>query len=862
MIKLNRQYLKSRSYYAKEILGFLFILFAIFFFRHQRHELQELGTVLHDSNILLIILGISITVIYCICHAMMYRYSFNSIGAVIGWGDGLKLFLKRNFVSVFLPGGGVTSLAFFSTEIEKGGISRTRISLASYIYGLVGIFTVFLVTIPVMIYLLFTRQEIKGDLLAFAVLSLTILLLVAATFSLLKKGWAYTQLVRFWPDTELILQEIEASNFSLASLIKTILVSLFIEFLGMVHLLVAMKALGIEGHLDAAIVGYVIATLFLVISPFLKGLGAVELSLVFVLKGYGLDTTQAAAVTFLYRLFEFWMPLIFGAFSFILNKRNIVLRIWPALMLFALGIVDIISVLTPALKDRLEILTNFLPVEALRLSGGLVLLIGVLQLITAAFLLKGMRSAWNMAFLLCILAIAGNLVKGLDYEEATVALTVLIILLLTRKQYYVKTNRNLQNFSLGIALCIFAAVTVYGVVGFYFLDKRHFGIDFSLPFAIQSTFDNFILLNAGGLVAKTHFASLFLYSIRLLGAGSILLVFYGSIKPYLFEDSAEESEREQAGQLLEKFGHSSVDYFKTYSDKLFFFPENIEGFIAYRAAGDFAIALEGPVCSNNENIKLEILRQFEDFCLQNGLKTAYYRVDDKEIELYEKLGKRNIIIGQEAIVDVEAFSLEGGAKKSLRNALSSVQKKGFLIKTYHPTVKSGILQKIRQVSNDWLLNLQREEMVFSQGQFDEEELKDQVILTLENSDEKIVAFLNIIPDFAAQEITYDLIRKTSDAPGGNMDALIVELINYAKANGFQFLNMGMAPMSGIEKGRDLPERTVKFAYEKLRMFSHYHGLRDFKQKFSPVWEDRFLVYDTHFDLLRLPSALNAVMKTE
>ncbi|MEH3113024.1 phosphatidylglycerol lysyltransferase domain-containing protein [Pedobacter terrae] len=862
MIKLTHQHFKLRKYYAKEILGFIFILFAIFFFRHQKHELLQLGVILRSSNTLMVIMGTILTIVYCLCHAIMYRYSFKTVDASISMGKGLKLFLKRNFVSVFLPGGGVTSLAFFSGEIEKSGVSRTRISLASYIYGLVGIFTVFMVTIPVMIYLLLTKQQLNGDLFAFGALSLTIILLVGLSISLIRKGWAYRKLIRFRPDTELILEEIAASNFSSVALIKTISISLIIEFVGIAHLVIAIKALGISGHLDAAVVGYVIATLFLVISPFLKGLGAVELSLVLVLKRYGLDTTQAAAITFLYRLFEFWLPLFFGALSFILNKRNIVLRIWPALMLLALGIVDIISVLTPALKGRLEILANFLPVEALRLSNGLVLLIGILQLITAAFLLKGMRSAWNIAVLLCILAIGGNMIKGLDYEEATLALTVLAVLLLTRKQYYVKANRNLQNFSLGIALTIFAAVTIYGIVGFYFLDKRHFGIDFSLENAIRSTFDNFILLNYGGLVAKTHFASLFLNSIRLLGAGSILLIVYGSIKPYLFENRVEEEELEEAKQLLGKYGRSAVDYFKTYNDKLFFFPENRDGFIAYRASGDFAIALEGPVCADQEDIKLGILREFEQFCFQNGLKAAYYRVDGKEIGLYEKLGRKNIIIGQEAIVDLASFSLEGGARKSLRNALSSIQKKGFVIKTYSPPVKSGILQKVRQVSDDWLISFEREEMVFSQGRFDENELKNQPLLSLENEDEKIVAFLNIIPDYVPGELTYDLIRKTTDAPGGNMDALIVELIAYGKANGYKSLNMGMAPLSGIDKGRDLPEQAVKFAYEKLRMFSHYHGLRDFKQKFSPVWEDRFLVYDTHFDLLRLPSVLNAVMKAD
>jgi phosphatidylglycerol lysyltransferase len=859
-MKLNRHYLRSKNFYVKEILGFLFVLFAIYFFRHQSHELHQLKSVLHTSDPMLLLLGGLVTVVYCLSHAVMYRYSFSSIGENIGLGDGLKLFLKRNFVSVFLPGGGVTSLAFFSGEIQKKGISSTKVSLASYIYGLVGIFTVFLVTVPVMVYLLFTQNDLGGDLVAFSLLAVTIGLLVFGTVSVLKKGWAYRRIVHFKPDTVLIVQEIVMSNFSSPKLVKCILVSIAIEFLGMVHLVIAMHALGLHGHLDAAIVGYVIATLFLVISPFLKGLGAVELSLVLVLKSYGLGTTEATAVTFLYRLFEFWLPMLFGVLSFVANQKNLLLRILPPLMLFVLGIIDIVSVMTPALADRLALLTDFLPLAALRVSNGLVVLIGILQLVTSVFLFKGMRSAWNIAVVLAVLAIAGNLVKGLDYEEALLALSVLLCLLLTHKQYYVRTDRNLQNFSLVVALAVFAAISIYGVAGFYFLDQRHFGIDFSLLHAVASTFDNFILLNSGGLVAKTHFATWFLYSIRVLGAGSILLVFYGSIKPLLFEDSAEEEERQRAKALVERFGYSSVDYFKSYNDKLFFFPDHQEGFIAYRLGGNFAIALEGPVCADDGESKSRILYAFEQFCLQNGLKSAYYRVEEKDLALYERMGKKNIIIGQEAIVDLQQFSLEGGARKSMRNALSSVQKKGFSIKEYAPPIKSGTLQKLKQVSDDWLASFGREEMVFSQGQFEETELGHQTVMALENADEKVVAFLNIIPDYAPGELTYDLIRKTTDAPGGNMDSLIVELIAYGKRNGFSFLNMGMAPMSGIGRGRDLPERTLKFAYEKMKMFSHYHGLRDFKDKFAPVWEDRFLVYDNHYDLLRLPTALNLVMK--
>ena len=77
------------------------------------------------------------------------------------------------------------------------------------------------------------------------------------------------------------------------------------------------------------------------------------------------------------------------------------------------------------------------------------------------------------------------------------------------------------------------------------------------------------------------------------------------------------------------------------------------------------------------------------------------------------------------------------------------------------------------------------------------ELKNQTIITVENPEEKVIAFLNIIPDFAPVEGTYDLIRKTEDSPHGVMDFLIVEFFKYMKSQNYLKVNLGFAPMSGI-----------------------------------------------------------------
>jgi phosphatidylglycerol lysyltransferase len=330
------------------------------------------------------------------------------------------------------------------------------------------------------------------------------------------------------------------------------------------------------------------------------------------------------------------------------------------------------------------------------------------------------------------------------------------------------------------------------------------------------------------------------------------------IKPHFTKHTFNESNKEKARFLLDQFGNSCTDYFKLYKDKLYFFSDLHEAFIAYRISRGFAIVLEEPVCA--EENKIDVLKEFDRHCRKMGLKTAFYRVEESSMPLFKELKKSKLMIGQEAILELSKFSLEGREKKSFRNGLNSLQKKGFTITTHQPPHSKIFVSQLRKVSDEWLENFQREEFIFSQGMFDERELIQQDIITVADDTGAIKAFLNIIPDYAEDECTYDLIRKTNDAPGAAMDALIIKLIEYAKAKDKLFLNLGMAPMTGITQPENTAEQIIKIVVAKVKRFKHYHGLREFKEKYATVWENKYLIYDNDFDLFQLPMALNNVMK--
>lgn len=857
MIKKFKKLLKPKLYLS-EIFGVLLLILGIYFIRSQGEELKDVGVYLNRGNSFWISIGIAITALYIGLQALMYLASFKALGLKVSLRESTVLFLKRNLISIFLPGGGITSLAFFTNEIQKEANeeNRTRIHLASTIYGFTGIASIIILSIPVLIYLALIGESWENANEAVAILVLFTVLFLYLLVSFFKKGWVYRLANRFIPQVNTEFKDHPQFRFQF---LIVCVYAFLIDLVGVAHLYIAMLVMGTDASLKVALIGYVIATLLLVISPFLRGIGAIEFTLTIILKHYGYSTSEALAITLIYRLFEFWIPVFAGMASFVLRKGNMVLRVIPAVLLFILGVINIISVLTPSLGYRVRLLKSILPADTIYVSNYLVFIAGLLLIITSTFLFRGLKNAWRFAILLSLLSLIGNLTKAIDYEEAILSFLVLLTLWFTRSQYYIKHSKRLQAISIETALLILAGITIYGVTGFYFLDTKHFGIDFKLSDSIQHTLLNFVLLDVSNLTPLTGFGAAFLDTIRISGVLSIGLIFYSLLKPYFISVQHDEEDNIKAKELIQKFGSSPVDYFKTYDDKRLYFGKRREGLISYRVAGSFAIVLEEPVCEDKEK-KIVLLEEFEEFCSESGLRSVYYRVEEESLDLFKSLGKKALIIGQEAIIDLQTFTLEGKDKKSMRNGLNSLQKKGFKVHIYYAPIKDGVLQKLKYVSNSWLQRTNREEIVFTQGMFDWEKLKQQTIITIENEEEQIFGFLNIIPDFVPGEATYDLIRNTDEAPGGVNDALIVALIEYCKSKNYKYLNLGLAPLSGIDKAKDLPEKTLKFAYEKLQQFRHYRGLRDFKEKFTPIWHNKYLIYENHYDLISLPKALNKVMK--
>ena len=844
------------KFFWQFFLAIFMLGMAIFFIRAQHVEVLQIKEQLNTSVPLYVVFGIILTVIYIVAQGQMYVHSFRALSVRITLFNAIKLFLKRNLISIFLPAGGFSSLIFFTKEIEEEGISKSKIHLSSTLFAFCGILSVIIVAIPVLGIAILSTKLGNIEIISFVFLLLLTIALFVVIHSISKKGWAYVYLAKIRPSLSAILDDMISEHINRKQFWLTLLVSIGIEFIGILHLYTCMLALGFAASLPAAIVGYIVMVILLIASPFLRGLGTIEVSLTFILGQFGFPVIAAATITLMFRFFEFWLPLIGGIISFILKKDSIILRVLPAFIILILGVVNIISSITPSIPTRLRLVKDILPEDLIVTSNALVLVFGLILVMISIFLLQGSKRAWYVAISLTLFSIIGHLLKAADYEEALLALIAGSSLFYTRANYKLKPHPKFIKISYTVFIYAITAVFAYGVLGFYFMEKRHFGVEFKFIDSVKAVLKVIFFIDNEALHPLTKFGTYFEDSIYLASGLVILFIIFSLLKPYFSTPYNTKEDFADADAILERSGGSALDYFKTYPDKFIYFNDDRKSFISFKITRHFALVLEDPVADTLEE-KIQMIKKFEERCEENGFIAAYYRVPEESLHFYKSLNKKSIPIGEEAVLDLTAFTLDGGKMKTTRSAVNRLSGEGFIFKVYKGPQKEGLLQKLQTVSDNWLRDLDQKEVAFTQGVFDKSILKNQTILTIEDQEEKIYAFLNLIPDYAPGEATYDLIRKETDAPNGVLDMLLAKTFLYLKEEGYSAVNMGLAPLSGID-GVDLTQKTIKYAYENLKAFAQFKGLRKYKEKFYPSWKKKYLVYSHHYHLLQVPNALKRI----
>jgi phosphatidylglycerol lysyltransferase len=260
----------------------------------------------------------------------------------------------------------------------------------------------------------------------------------------------------------------------------------------------------------------------------------------------------------------------------------------------------------------------------------------------------------------------------------------------------------------------------------------------------------------------------------------------------------------------------------------------------YQVNGRSWIALGDPV---GPRAKCEeLVWRFRELSDRHGGRTVFYQARGERLPLYVDLGLAALKIGEEARVPLQDFSLEGPARAGLRSDHRRAARGGASFEIVTPDQVPALLPALRKISDAWLADKSTAEKRFSVGAFTEKYVANFPI-ALVRTEGSPSAFANLWPTGTKDELSIDLMRFGPDAPRSAMDYLFIELMLWARAQGYKWFNLGMAPLAGLERHPLAPawHRVGNFVFRHGEHFYNFEGLRRYKAKFDPVWEPRYLV---------------------
>jgi phosphatidylglycerol lysyltransferase len=387
-----------------------------------------------------------------------------------------------------------------------------------------------------------------------------------------------------------------------------------------------------------------------------------------------------------------------------------------------------------------------------------------------------------------------------------------------------------------LGLCAAVAVC-YGTFGFWLLDKRDFGIDFSIIDAITRTLRELSLAGNSDLTPVSRHARWFLDSLRVLSIVSLCFAAYSIFRPVTYEVIILPGERARARQIVAEFGRSSYDHFKTWADRSHYFSETGRSFLSYRMHMGVAVCLGDPVGLDDELDRMTA--SFLRFCIDNGWQVVFLLSD--LILMYEHLGFSLLKIAESAVVDLKFFCENTAKKKYFRYLRRKLESEGFQLTRYEPPHAQRLLEEVEEVSKEWLGLPGHREFGFLEGSFSREYLAGAPLTVLRAPDGQAVAFVNEIPSYKRGEATIDLMRHRPGVHWAAMDYIFLVLMQELWKKGYTTFYLGLANIAD-KPGPTMIEKAIYQISTHINWLIHAKGVRQYKEKFEPNWEDRYLAY--------------------
>lgn len=499
----------------------------------------------------------------------------------------------------------------------------------------------------------------------------------------------------------------------------------------------------------------------------------------------------------------------------------------------------------------------------------------LLLLLCAYGLRRGRRLAWWLAVVFNLAVLSASIwvayavhsrpsvriarldggARGMSpaWEAMVLSVVTLIALLVTRRRFDQSGDgRAVRKLTVTLATALGVALGAFLLLGYLLRDptRAEFGgpaRDLPIRFLASMLFSSrFLPVNlAGRLLCVVVFL---LFWIVVLAA---LTAFFAHTSTYRDADAADRA------RAILTHGGSTLSYMSTWPGNAYWFSPDGRAAIAYRAIAGVAVTVGEPY--GDPAAYDCAITEFARFCEHRGLQPCLYSVTARARDITQRLGWKSMQIAEDTLLPLASLQFAGKKWQGVRAAVNKAAREGITAQWWsYPEMPPELAGQIREISGKWMADKGLPEMNFMLGGLDELDDPNIRCLIAVGADRKLHAITSWMPVYESGRPvgwTIDLMRRNTD-PGtvrGVMEFLIVTAAQTFKEEGARFISLSGTPLTGLDRGergeggeRGEQKCAMQRMLDKLACTMEpaygFQSLRQFKDKFQPVYQPLYLTY--------------------
>ncbi len=527
--------------------------------------------------------------------------------------------------------------------------------------------------------------------------------------------------------------------------------------------------------------------------------------------------------------------------------------VWIGRATFLVGLFDILANVSRKFRTPVHKLNNFFPVFLNGSALATAIFTGLILMILARGLSRRKRRAWVLALAILAVNLATEIFRT-NHHPVQILLSILSIVALVvfRNSFYAKSDPSTRLQPLigfGVALLVFF------IASLLLLRFRSHDEIIGNP-SIKNIF-LFIIEGLVGVAGPVKFTSerasdAIAFTLGTFGVFTLIVplwLYFRRVKPIpKMSDDDMIVVRKLIKHDLEQ---DSLGYFATRRDKSVIWAANRKAGIAYRVQGGVMLASGDPF--GEYSLWPEAIAEFLKVAQEHAWTPAVMGCSDRGGQVWvEHAGMIAIDIGDEAIISVKDFTLEGRPMANVRQMVNRIKRKGYSCTTHKwSELDESIRMQLRELAHEWRYGVGERGFSMSMDRFGEDDDPDTYI-TIARYEGEIKGLLYYVP-WTTNALSLDRMQRERGTDAGVNELMIVETVEYARANNLAYVSLNFAAFRSLfERADKISAGPITRGMRNLIRFSsnffQVESLYRFNAKFQPGWETRYVLYPRASDL--------------